>query len=94
MKSTPSEAVPLLSSALCRNQAFALGKHIAMQCHVEMTADLVASWCRSGSREIEESPGPGVQSPSEIQRDLERRLASLHAVADQIYGCWVHGLAR
>lgn len=92
--SLPAGARCVASSAHCPNQAFAFGKHFAMQCHVEMTAELIESWCRLGTKEIEESPGPAVQSPAEIQRDLSLRLAALHARADRIYSCWVDGLLR
>ena len=45
--------------------------------------------------EIAQSRGsPGVQAPAEIGRDLERRLAALHAVADRIYDRWSEGLIR
>lgn len=90
----PPGAQRLMSSTHCANQAFALGRHIAMQCHVEMTAELVAAWCDSGAREIAAaSPGPAVQSVDEIQRNLSARLAGLHAVADRIYARWVDALS-
>ncbi|MCC6532948.1 MAG: type 1 glutamine amidotransferase [Burkholderiales bacterium] len=90
--SLPAGAVRLLSSPLCRNQAFAIGKHLALQCHVEMTAELIESWCRSGAQEIAHSAGPGVQPAEVIERDLAERLARLHAIADRVYARWVEGL--
>ncbi len=90
--SLPPGAVRVMSSVLCDNQAFALGKHFAMQCHVEMTAELIEAWCHSGMEEIALSPGPGVQSSEAMQSDLAPRLAALHALADRIYGRWVQGL--
>jgi GMP synthase-like glutamine amidotransferase len=88
----PPGAEAILSSRYCANQAFALGKHIGMQCHVEMTAELIESWCRSGEREIAGSASPAVQSPAEIERNLDERLAHLHAVADRVYARWMQGL--
>jgi len=82
----------LLASPYCANQAFALGKHFGMQCHIEMTAELIEDWCRSGAKEIAESPGPAVQTPDEILRNFDQRLAHLHALADRIYARWVEGL--
>src|SRR5687768_4237984 len=41
----PRGAVRLAASPYCENQMFALGKHLGMQCHVEMTAELIAAWC-------------------------------------------------
>ena len=90
--SIPPGAELVLSSRHCTNQAFALGKHFGMQFHVEMTAELIETWCRTGVQEIADSPGPAVQSPAEIERDLARRLADLHAVADRIYARWMEGL--
>jgi len=83
----------VLASDHCANQAFVLGRHIGMQCHVEMTPELIAAWCRSGAEEIAASTGPAVQSPEEIQRDLYSRLSRLHRAADRIYERWVAGLS-
>lgn len=92
--SIPPGATCVLENARCANQAFALGKHIGMQCHVEMTAELVHDWLRGGAREIERAKdSPGVQEPAEIGRDLERRLSALHAVADRVYDRWSEGIS-
>lgn len=90
--SIPAAATRVLSSPWCENQAFTLGKHLALQCHIEMTEDLVRAWCQSGAREIARSRGPGVQSVDTILADLTPRLAALHRVADRVYAHWVQGL--
>ena len=93
--SIPPGGTRVLENEHCANQAFALGKHIGMQCHVEMTGELVRDWLRGGAREIERSKdSPGVQKPAEIERDLERRVSALHAVADRIYDRWCEALPR
>jgi GMP synthase-like glutamine amidotransferase len=92
--SVPSGGKLLLSSPYCSNQAFTLGKHLGMQCHIEMTAELIESWCRSGAQEIADSAGPAVQSPDAMQEALDSRLAPLHAIADRVYERWLEGLAR
>ena len=89
----PPGAQRVLSNAHCENQAFVLGKHLGMQCHIEMTREMVESWCASGAREIQHSNSPAVQSVEEIKADLERRLANLHRVAERAYDRWVTGLA-
>jgi GMP synthase-like glutamine amidotransferase len=90
----PEQCTRILSSRLCTNQAFSLGKNLAMQCHIEMTCDLVDAWCVSGADEIAEHRGDGVQSVAEIETDLARRLANLHRVADSVYARWVEGVVR
>ena len=93
--SIPPGGTRVMESAHCANQAFALGKHFAMQCHVEMTRELIESWLESGAREIAASrTSPGVQEPAEIRRDLEGRVARLHEVANRIYDRWIEGLSR
>jgi GMP synthase-like glutamine amidotransferase len=91
----PPGAQHLLSSAHCANQAFALGPHLGLQCHVEMTPEMIASWCESGAREIaRSSDSPGVQPVAAIKSDLEPRLRALHAVADGVYVRWIENLKR
>ncbi|TMG78351.1 MAG: type 1 glutamine amidotransferase, partial [Betaproteobacteria bacterium] len=41
----PPGATKIAASPYCANQAFALGKHLGMQCHVEMTPGLIRAWC-------------------------------------------------
>lgn len=85
----PEGTKPLLSSAWCRNQAFCIGPHLALQCHVEMTADMVRAWCVTGAAEIAEHIGSSVQSVDAIERDLDSRISQLNRVARRIYGAWV-----
>jgi GMP synthase-like glutamine amidotransferase len=92
--SIPPGATRLLENAHCPNQAFALGRHLGMQCHVEMTGELVASWLKSGADEIRDaSSSPGVQKPEEIERDLQGRLDAMHVVANRLYDRWTKGLS-
>lgn len=89
----PEKATHLLSSQYCSNQAYALGKHLAFQCHIEMTVDLVKTWCAVGEDEIAQAGNaPGVQQTDEIKRDLHLRIAALNAVADKVYARWIEGL--
>jgi GMP synthase-like glutamine amidotransferase len=91
----PPGATRVLESPHCANQGFALGRHFGMQCHVEMTDELVRGWLATGAAEITASRrSPAVQEPDEITRELAPRLAALHQVANRIYDRWIEGLAR
>jgi GMP synthase-like glutamine amidotransferase len=90
----PAGAAHILASSYCRNQAYSMDKHLAFQCHVEMTTDMVKAWCEVGAEElIQAVASPGVQQTPEILRDLESRVAGLNAVAKPIYERWITGLA-
>jgi GMP synthase-like glutamine amidotransferase len=89
----PQDATHLVSSAYCVNQVYAIGKHLALQCHVEMTAEMIASWCAVGAGEVEASKdSPAVQSVNEIQRRMEGELPSMRKVAVRLYTRWIVGL--
>ena len=91
----PPGATRVMENPHCANQAFALGKHFGMQCHVEMTEELVERWLASGAEEIAASrKSPAVQEPDEITRELAPRLTALHEVANRIYDRWTEGLSR
>ena len=91
----PAGAARILSSAHCANQAFVLGKHLAMQCHVEMTPELIGLWCRDWHKEVASLAArmPSVQTPDEMMRGVEDRTRALNAIADRVYARWSAGLA-
>jgi GMP synthase-like glutamine amidotransferase len=92
--SIPPGARRVLESPHCANQAFALGRHFAMQCHVEMTEEMIRDWCREGAGEIAAAKSPAVQSPEAMQAGMGPKVAALNAVADSLYARWIEGLNR
>ncbi|HEU4854022.1 MAG TPA: type 1 glutamine amidotransferase [Nitrosospira sp.] len=90
----PDNTTLLLSSPWCKNQAFALDKHLGLQCHVEMTEEMVKDWCSHGAEEIASNPGPAVQPAEAMQADLSSRILALNQVADRLYAKWINGIAH
>jgi GMP synthase-like glutamine amidotransferase len=88
----PPGAVRIMGNRICENQGFVLGRHLAMQCHVEMTGDLITSWCESGAGEIAASTSPAVQKPDQILSGMDARIASLRAVAMRLYDQWTRNV--
>jgi GMP synthase-like glutamine amidotransferase len=86
----PPGAQHLLSSAYCAQQGFVLGPHLGLQCHVEMTPDLVRAWCTAWDAE-QVPAGPSVQTPQAIVEHLEERIAALHVPARRLYERWCAG---
>lgn len=91
--SLPDNAVHILSSPHCENQAYAIGKHLAFQCHIEMTAEMVQSWCEVGADELAESADSiAVQQAPAMQENLPLHCFFLNKVANQVYSQWIKGL--
>lgn len=88
----PVGATQLLTNKYCENQAFALGIHLGMQCHVEMTEEMVKIWYEVGSKEIANSTGPAVQVSKAAQKDLANRIFALNVIAERLYRKWITGL--
>ncbi|KAF0101321.1 MAG: glutamine amidotransferase class-I [bacterium] len=90
--SLPPGAVHLLSSPHCANQAYALGKHLGLQCHVEMTEAMIQEWCVVGADELAAARGPAVQSAERMQSLAATHLPALQRCAEGLYAHWLRGL--
>lgn len=90
----PPGAERILSSEHCANQAYvAHGRHLGLQCHVEMTPEMIESWLATGTPEIEAAmQSPAVQDAAAIRRDTAARLPVLTGYADRLYRRWVENL--
>lgn len=93
--SLPAGAQRLLGSAACANQMFALGKHLGMQCHVEMTPEMIARWCEQWNEELVGIENrQAIQTPEAMQQEATAHLPAMRRLADAIYTQWIKGLSR
>lgn len=95
--SLPPGSERLFSNAACANQMFALGPHLGMQCHVEMTEAMIASWCESWHDEVAglgDTLPASVQTPATMLAEVPTGLAAMRRLADRLYGEWLKGLVR
>jgi GMP synthase-like glutamine amidotransferase len=89
----PPGAVRIMGNRNCENQGFVIGKNLGMQCHVEMTEQLIDSWCESGAEEIAGSKAsPAVQSAEQMKSRMQEKIVAMRRVADRLYDRWVKGL--
>ncbi len=88
----PDGATRLLSGMHCVNQGYAIGRHLALQCHIEMTGGMIAVWCEAGAAEIAAGRNsPAVQSAAEMQK--QHNLPRLHQVAARLCTQWLAGVS-
>ncbi len=91
--SLPEGATLLLSSTHCVNQAFALGKHLALQCHVEMTDEMIRSWYVEGEAEVRAAlTGIAVQGGQSACLEMAVNLPELRKIAVKLYEHWILAL--
>ena len=87
----------ILTGRYCPNQAFVVGdRHLGLQCHVEITAEMIETWCRIGINDIDENLGlsPAVQDALTIKSLIPKHLAPLSATAERLYARWIENLKR
>ena len=89
----PAGGARILGGPHCCNQAFALGPHLGLQCHVEMTQAMIRSWSEGWAEEVRSLAGPSIQTPEQMQERIDERVRELNAVAARLYDRWVEGLA-
>lgn len=93
--SIPPGATRLFSNNHCANQMFALGPHLAMQCHIEMTPEMITTWNEEWAGETQGvSDQVSVQTPESMASELAMRLPQMRQLSDQLYSVWIGGLAR
>jgi GMP synthase-like glutamine amidotransferase len=91
----PRGATRVLANAFNPNQGYTIDdRHIGLQCHVEMTADLVDTWCRAAPDELPGVSTPALMSEADIRAVLDTRIAHLNGVASSIYARWATKLAH
>lgn len=92
----PPAGKRILRGEHCANQAYVVdGLHLGMQCHVEMTPELIRSWCETGAPEIAaHRSSPAVQGTEAIEGEAPSRLPVLNDTADRLYTRWMRGLKR
>jgi GMP synthase-like glutamine amidotransferase len=90
----PQGAKRLLFGEFSLNKGFCSGKHIGLQCHLEVSEDIIRNWCLEGREEIRLHAGDTVQDIDTILHQLPCKLAALHRVSDRVYARWCEGLVR
>jgi len=87
----PEGAETLAASTACAHQAFAIGPHLAMQFHIEITPQKIATWLNHPGdvypQAIHQHPD-SVQAPHTMSVATQRHQAGSEALADHIYAQW------
>ena len=89
--SIPPGAEVILENDNCAHQGFTIGNTLALQCHMEMTAPMVAEWASLYRDELV-STTTSIQSEKEITTNINARIAAAQLVADRLYQRWLRPL--
>jgi GMP synthase-like glutamine amidotransferase len=87
----PAGAVHLAGNPNCPHQAFALGRSLAMQFHVEIDAAKHAAWAAETdpAYHADQRVWPTVHSGERMRRDGATALEAQQRLADRIYARWI-----
>lgn len=88
--SLPEHATRILQNQHCINQAFVIDNMLGLQCHIEMTADMVKEWVRCSADDLA-NPSLTIQSAEQITEKLQERISALQKTADILYSRWLQG---
>jgi GMP synthase-like glutamine amidotransferase len=89
----PRNASWLLTGEHCDHQAFVAGPCLALQAHVEVTADVVRDWTAAHANDLLTS-SRSVQTLEEILAGIDTHLGGLRRLADHLYTRWSAMLRR
>jgi GMP synthase-like glutamine amidotransferase len=93
--SLPPGATRLFANAYCANQIYVRGPHLGMQCHVEMTPEMIQTWSTQWADEAQAAvDSPAVQTPEQMRADVATHIPIMRQLSDQLYSVWIQGLAR
>ena len=87
----PQDATLLLGSDCYPHQAFSIGNTLALQFHLEMTADMVREWVALYQEDVH-SGHPCVQAEDVLLAETDARTRELNAVADVVFSNWIKRL--
>lgn len=89
----PRSAELLASSTACENQAFAWGKHLAMQFHIEIDHNKAMGWTNDPDPDWVEARSRyrSVQSGDEIESGIYHYLTHHQLTAETVYRRWLSG---
>jgi len=75
----------------CPNQAFTIGKHLAMQFHIEIDIAKINSWVKEDDSSWEHARNTyeSAQSKEQILENVSHNLQKHQKTADNIYTHWL-----
>jgi GMP synthase-like glutamine amidotransferase len=91
--SIPPGATRILFGDACTNQAYVIGESLGMQCHVEMTPEMVQEWCGDWDREGL-AVSSTVEAPPQIMAGIAVYLEPMRALSDRLYARWLSRIQR
>ena len=93
----PPGGTRIMTGEHCANQAYVVGdRHLGMQCHVEVNAEMIDTWCTVGISDIDQNAllSPAVQDALTIRMNVPKHLPQLTATASRLYAKWITNLER
>jgi GMP synthase-like glutamine amidotransferase len=91
--SIPPGGIPLFYGDCIKNQGFLHGRCLALQFHPEITQSKIQDCLTHNSDDLNNGSAC-VQNNDKIREGLAERINQLHAVADTLFGWWLHTVEK
>lgn len=90
----PKGASRALFGTHCLNEGFSIDKHLALQCHLEVTEEVLRDWCVDLRSMLSFAQRPAIVLEGEVLARLSASLPWVHQAARAVYRKWTQNLAR
>jgi GMP synthase-like glutamine amidotransferase len=88
----PKGAQRLLFGEHCQNLGFALGRHVALQCQLDVSSEALHDWAGRGKSETLRRSSLPVPSAQQILLNSADRVARLRPALVHLFDHWIDGL--
>jgi GMP synthase-like glutamine amidotransferase len=89
----PPDSIQIANGTFCRNQVVVTrGRHLLVQSHLELTAELVRLWATLARKEIiaqNALKNPAVTKFEDLLVDLEERTQAMRPILARLYSRWL-----
>ncbi|MES2237968.1 MAG: type 1 glutamine amidotransferase [Pseudomonadota bacterium] len=85
----PQDAQHLLTSPHCLHQGFTIRRSLALQCHIEPSAEMITAWTKKEAPIKKDPARPQMQTQEGILRDLPSRLSDLAVSVNTLFLSWL-----
>lgn len=88
----PAGAQRILFGEHCQNIGYVMGRHVALQCQLDLSAEALDDWAARLKTEALRRPGVSLPGEDQLLANGAERLARLRPILERVYLRWLDAL--